>query len=222
MYRDLKSFYRSKEWESLKQCLMFERANENGDVICAECGKPIFKAYDCIGHHIVELTESNVHDANVALNPSNIELIHFKCHNKMHSRFGFAPKKEVFLVYGSPCSGKSTWVMNNAGKDDIIIDIDKIWECLTINDKYYKSPKLKSNVFGVRDCLIEQIKMRVGKWNNAFIIGGYPLKIDRERMADMLGAKLVYIDTPKEVCLERAVTDDWKTYIEDWWRDYDI
>ena len=44
-------FYKSKEWKQLKQILMNERLNENGELICEHCGKPILHTYDCIPHH---------------------------------------------------------------------------------------------------------------------------------------------------------------------------
>lgn len=213
-------FYKSKEWLDLIKQLRLERVNEEGLLICEHCGKPIFKPYDCIAHHKIELTSANEHDMNVALNPNNIMLIHHRCHNIIHERFEGNRPQEVFIVYGSPCSGKTTWVHENASKDDLIIDIDSMWECLSVCDKYEKPNRLKANVFGVRDALLEQVKMRVGTWKRAYIIGGYPLRMERERLSDRLGAKLVFIDETKEICLSRAKNKAWEKYICDWFDGY--
>ena len=215
----LNDFYKSKEWQDLLEVLKLERLID-GELICEHCHKPITKAYDCIGHHIVELTEANVNDYDVSLNKDNIKLIHFKCHNIIHERFGYEKPKKVYIVYGSPCSGKSTWVNNNMTKDDLIIDIDKIWECISSCDKYNKPNRLKQNVFSLHNALLEQVRLRVGKWKTAFIVGGYPLKMDRQRLADSLGAELIYIDTSKEECLSRSLNDEWNKYINDWWEMY--
>lgn len=217
---DLQSFYKSDAWENLRRVLMFERVNDDGDLICEHCHKPIVRAYDCIGHHKIELTESNVNDAMIALNPDNIALVHHKCHNKIHERFGNEWRRRVYIVYGSPCSGKTTWVHENAGSNDIILDMDSIWECISINDKTCKSNRLKQNVFGIRDCIMDQIRMRVGKWQNAFVIGGYPSKYERERLADVLGAEMVFIDTDRDTCVSRAPNDEWIRFIEDWFDDF--
>ena len=214
------NFYKSKEWEDLLERIKLERVNIDGNIICEHCGKLIFKKYDCIGHHKIELTEANVNDYSISLNPDNIMLIHFGCHNQIHERFGYEKPKRVYIVYGSPCSGKSTWINEVAGKDDIVLDMDKIWECVSLCDMYHKPNRLKANVFGVRDCLLEQIKMRVGKWKTAYVIGGYPLKMDRQRLANRLGAELIYIDTNKQECLNRCVNDDWKKYVEEWFEMY--
>lgn len=215
----LDNFYHSKKWCSFVNALKIERANADGYVICARCGEPITKMYDCIGHHTIELTDENVNDYSISFNPDNIELIHFKCHNKIHKRFdGF--RQSVYLVYGSPCAGKSTWVNENATENDLILDIDKIWEAISKADKYNKNNRLRTNVFGIRDLIIDQIRMRKGKWLNAYIIGGYPLESDRDRLCDMLNATPIFIDTDKKTCLERAKTDEWKEFVEEWFEIY--
>lgn len=211
----LDTFYKGKEWTGLIEQLKIERVNEQGQLLCEYCGQPIVKKYDCIGHHEIELNDDNVNDYLISLNPNYIKLIHFKCHNKIHLRFG-GFYQTVYIVYGSPCSGKSSWVRDVALPDDLILDVDKLWECVSISDKYHKPARLKSNVFGLRDCLIDQIRCRTGQWRNAYIIGGYPLRSDRDRLCDLLKAKTVFIDTSKEECLARAENDEWKEFIEEW------
>lgn len=217
---NLNNFYKSKEWEALLEQLKLERLDSKGELVCEHCHKPIVKKYDCIGHHKIELNEGNVNNYNISLNPDNIMLIHFRCHNQIHERFGYEAPKKVYIVYGSPCSGKSTWVNNNATKDDLVLDIDKLWECVSVCDKYHKPNRLKANVFGLRDTLLDQIRTRTGEWKTAYIIGGYPLRMDRERLADKLGAELIYIECDKEVCVSRAVNNEWIKYINDWFDMY--
>ena len=214
----LETFYQSDEWRGLREQLMLERVKD-GQLICAHCGKPILKKYDCVGHHKIKLTEDNVNDFSISLNPENIELIHFKCHNKEHKRFeGF--KQEVFLVYGSPCSGKTTWVNQNADNDSLIVDMDRLWQAVCKADRYHKPNVLKQNVFGLRDCLIDQIRTRTGKWTTAYIIGGYPLRTERDRLCERLRAIPIFIDTDMATCLHRAETEEWKHYINEWWMSY--
>ncbi len=222
MFESPHDLYKSKEWQDLLQTLKLERVNDEGKLICEHCRKEIVKAYDCIGHHKIPLNNSNVNDYNISLNPYNIMLIHFKCHNAIHHRFGFELPKKVYIVYGSPCSGKSTWVNGVATGDDLIVDIDKIWECISFCDKYNKPNKLKANAFEVRNNLIEQVKMRVGNWQNAFVIGTYPLKMERQRLADKLGAELILIECDKEICLSRAKNENWKKYIEEWFENFQL
>lgn len=198
---------------------MIERVNDRGELICARCGLPISKAYDCIGHHKVELTEDNVEDAAIALNPELIELIHFRCHNIEHQRFE-GGQQRVYLVYGAPCSGKSTWVRENANADDLVLDFDRLWEAICFSDRYHKPPRLKRAAFALRECLIDQIAMRSGNWRNAFVIGGYPLRPERDRLCDRLGAEPVFIDTPRDTCLARCTDNAWRGFIAEWFEAY--
>lgn len=223
----LYNFYRTKEWQNLLKVLKNDplRMDANGNLICAHCGLPIVKKYDCIGHHIIELTEENYTDYNISLNPINIQLVHHKCHNIIHNKL-FSSHRQVFLVYGSPLSGKSTWVAENMGEGDLIIDMDNIWQCVSGCDRYIKPNRLKAVVFNVRDNLLESVKYRRGKWLNAYIIGGYPYEAERARLIDMLGAREIFIDTTYEECvsrLERCEDRDkrlWEQYISDWWLQY--
>ena len=222
----LYNFYRSDNWENLLKVLKLERVNAQGNIICAHCGRPIVRAYDCIGHHVIELTEENYTDANISLNPDNIQLVHHKCHNIIHNKL-YSGNRQVFIVYGSPLAGKSSWVADNMTEGDLIIDMDSIWECVSGCDRYVKPNRLKSVVFAVRDNLLESVKYRRGKWLNAYIIGGYPYQAERDRLIDQLGAREVFIDTDRDTCLNRLLAcednrnkDEWTKYIEDWWLQY--
>lgn len=221
----LANFYKSDAWYKLLQVIKTERINENGDLICAYCGEPIVRAYDCIGHHTIELDESNVNDATISLNPDLIQLVHHRCHNRIHEKFCLS--RQVFLVYGSPLSGKTTWVRDNMGSGDLIIDMDNIWQCVSGLDRYEKPKRLNQCAFKVRDALMECVKYRLGKWNNAYIIGGYPLISERERICKRLGAREIFIDTDRDECIRRLEAcddgrnvDEWLAFIDDWWRRY--
>lgn len=228
----LSNFYKSDAWWNLLQTIKSDpaRMNEDGELICAHCGKPIVRAYDCIGHHVIELTEENVNDAMISLNPENIVLVHHGCHNKIHNKLGKLYAREyrkVYIVYGSPLSGKSSWVRESMNEGDLVVDMDSIWQCVSGCDRYMKPKRLNAVVFGVRDYLIDMVRMRHGKWQNAYIIGGYPLISERERLARELDAELIFIDTPMEVCIERLAEHkdgrdigEWIGYIHDWWNKY--
>lgn len=230
MITNLADFYRSKAWEAFIRVIADERADENGVIWCEHCCHPIILKYDRIAHHKTHLTLSNVNDATIALNPENIALVHHKCHNEIHERFGFAqpraPRcKKVYLIHGSPCSGKSTYAKSVAGPGDIILDMDAIWACISAQDSgghFCRDERLRHNVFKIRDCMLDMIKTRYGEWANAYIIGGYPRIMERERMATLYGAEIIHIDTPKEVCLQRASQrpKEWAGFIENYWETF--
>ena len=103
----LSEFYRSKEWEAFRKVIIDERTDADGFVRDEVTGKPIVKQYDIILHHCKTfLTEENVNDRNISLNPDNIQIVSHKTHNMLHDKLGYR-RKEIFLVYGPPLSGKT-------------------------------------------------------------------------------------------------------------------
>ena len=230
MYNTLSDFYTSKEWEKFRSILMFERLGADGTLYCEYCGKAITEKYDCIGHHKIELTIENVNDKSISLDPSNIMLVHHRCHNSIHERFGGQVAKKVFLVYGAPYSGKQEFVKSSAGHGDLILDINMIWEMVSGQPSYIKPERLKRNVFSIRDTMIDHIKTRYGAWRNAWVIMGAPLIMERQRLQQQLGCELVYIDTTKTRCYERLTQacerdnsinyKEYKWYIDDWFNKY--
>src|SRR6056297_2554051 len=176
----LHQFYCSKAWRDLSYRLKIERGGK-----CERSGEVFIDLSQLIGHHKIELNEGNVDDPNIALNPNNIEIISHKEHNKEHRRFGY--KQNVYIVYGSPLSGKNTLVKELMQYGDIVLDLDSIWQSISMQDRYAKPSNIRFNVFKLRDDLLNQIKMRYGNWYDAYIIGGYPDKYERQRLAAELG-----------------------------------
>lgn len=203
-YKNKHQFYTSKEFYDFKTLLMYKRRNESGELLCEECGKVLLQRHDTIPHHCkIALTDENVNDRSISLNEDNIQLVCFKCHNKIEKRF-CSFKRSVYLVIGASCSGKSTWVQEQADTDDLILDFDKIWQAISKNEKYIKPNRLKPVAFAMRECLMEQIKMRTGSWVNCYIISTEPFVMNRKRLCDGLGVdETIFMDTSREECIRR-------------------
>lgn len=218
------SFYKSKRWETFRQIIINERTNSEGYVICELCGKPIVRKYDLIVDHIIELSDSNVNDFNISLNPDNVRCVHFKCHNERHRRFGFTDRKRVYLVYGPMCTKRMEWIKSVAGKNDLIVDMDSIYEMISINPRYTKPDSLRSPAFQIRDSIYDIIKYRSGKWESAYVSTGGARSGDRRRLMARVGADdAVFIDTPKEECLaivEVSSRQDWVEWVNKWFDEY--
>ena len=109
----------------------------------------------------------------------------------------------------------------------MMIDIDALYYAVSgLRDK---PNNLYRNVMAAHDALIDNVKTRYGKWNNAYIIGGYPEKRKREALADELGAELVYCEATQAECMERLMADEtrwarrdeWSKWINDWYGRYE-
>lgn len=214
-----KKLYSSKAWQELRFNLILERGPK-----CQACGALVLDTSRLIGHHKVLVTEHNVNNPEIVLNPNNIELICFACHNKEHKRFGAKNERCVYVVYGAPLSGKTTLVHQLAQYGDLVLDIDSIYAAISMQELKGKPNNLRFNVFAIRDKILDMVRTRYGDWYNAYIIGGYPNKFERERLANDLGAELVYCESTKEECYERARALQNKFYlekfIEKWWKEY--
>lgn len=224
-YAVIKAFYASQKWITFRLNLINERGNK-----CSRCGKVIARSIDIIGHHKIELTPENVHDHMISLNPDLVELVCFDCHNREHRRFGHQGVRNVYLVYGPPMSGKKTFVRSNMSRGDIVVDMDHLYAAVSILPYYDKPDNLLTNVRVIHNQLIDNIKTRYGKWNDAWIIGGYADKYKRERLAEDLGAEIIFCEVDKEECLRRLSLDqdrmyrqdEWSRYIEKWFSSYTI
>lgn len=224
-------FYRQATWIKLRKALKHERVNAEGLLICEHCGKPILKDYDAILHHKIELTPQNVNDADIAYNPENLMFVHAKCHNEIHNRFGGRVKtwqRKVYYVYGSPCSGKSTFVRENMQSGDLVLDIDRLWSALSGQPEYIKPNSLKPIIFNVRNAIFDSIKTRAGSWQTAWVIEGGAFLGDRMRRIETLGAESIFIEATRDECIQRLasdekrrnVRDEWIKYIDDWFGNF--
>lgn len=226
MWTTLRDFYKSQEWLDFRALIIAQRTKEDGFVYDEITGKPIIKAYDIIAHHKIPLTLANVNDYSISLNADNIQLVSFRTHNAIHERFG-TYTRHVYLVYGCPLSGKKTYVQERAGVHDLIIDIDRIYACISNNPLYIKSGRLYDNMRTVQDALLGDVKRNNGKWVNAFIISGAPYKRDRDDMQMVYGAEPIYIECTQEeaytrldMCADGRDKAEYKKYIDQWFTRY--
>lgn len=229
MFTSLPQFYNSDAWRLLRLQIIHDRTNADGILYCEYSGKPLVKAYDIVAHHKIPLTMDNVNDLTISLNPENIMIVSQIAHNEIHARFGFMAERKVYYVYGAPCAGKTTFVNTIKGNSDLVVDMDNIWQCITGGKRYNKPDALKTNAFAVRDCLLDMVRTRAGRWEKAFVIEGGARNADRKRRIEFLGAEGLFVDTDEKTCLQRLASDDtrtqaqkieWEKYIKQWFEDY--
>jgi len=108
---------------------------------------------------------------------------------------------------GAPCSGKSTFVSENAKGNDIIVDMDRIALALAVSgtqDFQYSEP-IRNIARQARPAIVKgallagQGERNLGVW----IIHTDPSPQDRQ-MYRAMNSKFVELDPGKDVCLARA------------------
>lgn len=67
-------FYKSKEWKKARQLVLIR-----DKFLCQHCGQPATEV-----HHKKHLTEQNVYDPTISLNPDNLVSLCWNCHRKEH------------------------------------------------------------------------------------------------------------------------------------------
>jgi predicted kinase len=108
---------------------------------------------------------------------------------------------------GAPCSGKSTFVTDNAKGEDIIVDMDRIALALAVEGtpEFEYSERIRNIARQARPAIVKgallaaQGERRLGVW----VIHTDPSPQDRQ-MYRALNASFVELDPGKDVCLARA------------------
>lgn len=242
-----KPFYNSKEWKKTREVIL-----KRDNYICKHCGMPAEEV-----HHIKHITPRNVYDLNITMNPDNLISLckdcHFKVHKeeraqsvarsnkrRAHKRIinndgtyfddeGMLVKRKVYIVYGSPRAGKTTYVIRHKDEHDVAIDVDAIISALQLSDKRYTDNNLKYLALDIRDYLFKELENNSRNFDckHVWIIGGFPDRKEREELAHRLNADLIYIESTQKETEERAKKSDLygdKQYAIDavnaWWRKY--
>jgi predicted kinase len=108
---------------------------------------------------------------------------------------------------GAPCSGKSTYVREQAKGEDIIVDMDRIALSLAVEGTadFQYSERIRNIARQARPAIVKgallaaQGERRLGVW----VIHTDPSPQDRQ-MYRAMNAQFVELDPGKDVCLTRA------------------
>ena len=136
---------------------------------------------------------------------------------------------KVFIVWGSPGSGKTTYVREHMEWGDLIVDLDLIKQSISMEDKTNASFTLLGTALSIREHLYDLIGRREVTALNAWVVAGLPKREGRIALKERLNAdELIHIEATKEECIERAMKDDERTnkdlqmqIIDKWFRAYE-
>ena len=239
MARDFaKQFYHSPEWHKVRKAVLMR-----DNYLCVRCGAPAEEV-----HHKTHLTPKNIGDNSITIGMDNLVSLCRDCHfeqhridfaeavaksnqRRVHKRIvnkdgtyfdddGYIKKRMIHIVYGAPCAGKTTYVLNHKQEHDIVIDLDRIMGAITLDDKRYKDNPALPLAEAIRQMLYSLIEKRSETLDckNVWVIAGLPIKKEREELAERLGADLIKIDISKQDAIKRSIELDRygdKTYSRD-------
>lgn len=111
----------------------------------------------------------------------------------------------VYLIYGSPCSGKTTYVKEHKKNGDIVCDVDRLYSAISFNEEHQSELYAQEVASMLYKELIEIIRDRRGNWKNAYVVSLANTEEQVQKAKDQINAdECIFIDTPYEVCMERA------------------
>lgn len=109
----------------------------------------------------------------------------------------------IYIISGAPCSGKSTWIKNNAKPGSIVIDLDRIALALTTEDTSHHnySDSIRSLAVTVRTTAVATA-LKFSQHLDIHIIDTMPTDKSRA-MYQRLNAKWIQLDPGKTVVTQR-------------------
>ena len=169
---NIQKVYNKSAWRNSR-----EEALKRANYMCEVCnvkGITPPKAADEV-HHIIKVEDGN---NATHYDLDNLICVCKKCHKKIEGR----NKQELIsylevldkakklnaklnIIYGPPCSGKTTYVMENKGDEDIVIDLDYIKSALTYKDIHDELSKDHIDyLFNIRKYMLENPKENSITW----------------------------------------------------------
>lgn len=129
-------------------------------------------------------------------------------------------ERQVVLVYGPPCAGKSTLVRESSRRGDLVMDRDAIHQALSNLDTHDRDKDISTMVELIWENMLRNIPLFQG---NVWIISSAPRRSDRDSLGHLVTRnQLVFVD--RETCLQRARDqrpESWLTYIDRWFDNFE-
>ena len=147
------------------------------------------------------------------------------------SRYKNAPQlratvESVEVVYGAPCSGKSTYVRENMGENDVVYDYDRLIRAMTTQEVHGVDKTVAHDIaIGIRGLMINRAKEET-PIKKAWIITRWPSDALREKLNGLTVSE-TRMTTDRTACLERLDADEtrtdkdgWREIINKWFDDH--
>ena len=137
------------------------------------------------------------------------------------------------LVAGPPCAGKSTWIRKHITSGDILLDRDRIEEALAGHAPDPCEEGYGAVVAAAFYAVLKRARQEIPnplKPRTLWVQECAPLIYNRERYRAWNRARIVVLETPPEICNQRALvrygadTTQLSAYldaIEVWWSTYE-
>lgn len=226
-----KKFYKSAAWINTRNAYVSERVCIDGG-LCERCGRSTGNPGEEL-HHKIPLSPQNINDGDITLNPKNLQWLCKDCHFIVHRELimkkfeesrraarkivhngcyfnedGELVQMKVYVVHGSPASGKTSYVREHMSPGDLVVDLDYIKQAISFCTPIDAPENLLNVAIGVRDYLYELIEERAVDCCNVWVVACLPKRDERRELIERLDAEPVHCSADYHECIERARYDD--------------
>lgn len=135
-----------------------------------------------------------------------------------------APGLEVVLVAGPACSGKTRYVAEHAGPDDLVLDFDSLAEAMSLAGRYEHVSSHVPLVAEARDAVLDRLLLGGHSVRRCWVISTAAKRRTRRHYRDRYGARVVVLVPSEETCLLRAMRERpaaWQQYVREWFDAYE-
>lgn len=116
---------------------------------------------------------------------------------------------DVVLVAGAPCAGKTSYTLANAAPGDLVVDFDRLGDALTSTGWQQQTEEARQElipfVASARDAVLDRLDR--GRTGRTWIVASAPTVAERDGFRSRFGAEVVVVDTPRDVCVDRALAE---------------
>ena len=134
---------------------------------------------------------------------------------------------KINIIWGCPASGKSTYVQDHRGNNDITFDFDLIMRTLSGLGAHVKNDNLINYILGIRKYIIDNLKTEK-KLDEAWIITTWVDDVFKEQFNDYQSVEYILMDTTEQECIDRINNNDDRQankkeqikIVEEWFKKY--
>lgn len=220
--------YKDKRWLHKREVIL-----KRDEYLCRECKKyglsteaqQVHHIYPCKEYPRYSMTNINLlslcntcHDTMHDRNNNTITVKGEHWQNKIRDALGvndydIIDKFKVVIVWGSPASGKTTYVNNHMVQGDMIVDLDNIKQAISLHGKADSLSNLLGVALDIRSHIYDLIDNRqVIQAKTVWVIEGLPKQTDRNFIKGKLRPnEMIQIKSCEEECINNAMNDDVRT-----------
>lgn len=197
-------FYHTPAWRRLRNAFI------KAYPLCAACEeRGILKEGKVVDH-----TKPRRLYPALELDWNNLQTLCDSCHNSKSGKEGskvYQKREErkamFYIVYGAPGSGKTTYVLEKKAANDLVIDIDLIWQALTGMPMYSRNSLIEPYVYTAVDAIINDAVYATTAIDIWFITTNLSTPVV-EKIKALSQHRIIPMNIDKQVCIDRINKDE--------------